>query len=33
VLRRSLQKTLDSALADGAHYLKTEAEKAAPTPP
>lgn len=33
VLRRSLQKTLDSALADGAHYLKTEAEKTAPTPP
>jgi uncharacterized protein YndB with AHSA1/START domain len=28
VLRRSLQKTLDTALTDGARYLKTEAEKA-----
>jgi uncharacterized protein YndB with AHSA1/START domain len=27
VLRRSLQKTLDGALADGADYLKAEAEK------
>jgi uncharacterized protein YndB with AHSA1/START domain len=33
LLRRSLQKTLDSALADGAGYLKTEAEKAAPGSP
>jgi hypothetical protein len=28
VLRRSLQKTLDTALTDGAGYLKAEAEKA-----
>ena len=28
VLRRSLQKTLDTALTDGARYLKAEAEKA-----
>jgi uncharacterized protein YndB with AHSA1/START domain len=28
VLRRSLQKTLDAALTDGARYLKVEAEKA-----
>jgi hypothetical protein len=27
VLRRPLQKMLDTALADGARYLKTEAEK------
>ena len=27
VLRRSLQKTLDTALTDGARYLKAEAEK------
>lgn len=32
LLRRSLQKTLDKALADGARYLKVEAEKTAPTP-
>jgi hypothetical protein len=32
LLRRSLQKTLDAALADGAHYLKTEAEKTASIP-
>ena len=32
LLRRPLQKTLDTALADGARYLKAEAEKAAPTP-
>ena len=31
VLRRSLQKTLDAALADGARYLKTEAEKVPPS--
>jgi uncharacterized protein YndB with AHSA1/START domain len=30
VLRRSLQKTLDTALADGAIHLKTEAEKLSP---
>jgi hypothetical protein len=30
LLRRSLQRTLDSALADGARYLKAEAEKAPP---
>ena len=29
VLRRSLQKTLDTALADGARYLKAEAERVA----
>jgi hypothetical protein len=29
LLRRSLQKTLDTALTDGAHYLKAEAEKPA----
>ena len=32
LLRRSLQKTLDAALVDGARYLKAEAEKTAPTP-
>ncbi len=32
LLRRSLQKTLDAALADGARYLKAEAEKAGPSP-
>ena len=32
LLRRPLQKTLDAALADGARYLKAEAEKTAPTP-
>ena len=32
LLRRTLQKTLDAALADGARYLKAEAEKDAPTP-
>lgn len=32
VLRRTLQKTLDAALANGARYLKTEAERVAPTP-
>jgi hypothetical protein len=32
LLRRPLQKTLDTALADGAHYLKAEAEKPAPIP-
>ncbi len=32
VLRRSLQKTLDAALANGARYLKAEAERVAPTP-
>ena len=32
VLRRPLQKTLDTALADGARYLKAEAEKVAPSP-
>jgi hypothetical protein len=32
VLRRPLQKTLDAALADGARYLKAEAEKTAPIP-
>lgn len=31
LLRRSLQRTLDAALADGARYLKAEAEKAAPS--
>jgi uncharacterized protein YndB with AHSA1/START domain len=31
LLRRPLQRTLDTALADGARYLKAEAEKAAPT--
>ena len=31
VLRRSLQKTLDTALANGARYLKAEAERVAPT--
>ena len=30
VLRRSLQKTLDTALTDGASYLKAEAEKSSP---
>jgi Polyketide cyclase / dehydrase and lipid transport len=30
VLRRSLQKMLDTALTDGAGYLKTEAEKPSP---
>jgi len=30
VLRRSLQKTLDTALTDGASYLKAEAEKPSP---
>jgi uncharacterized protein YndB with AHSA1/START domain len=30
ILRRSLQKTLDKALADGAAYLKAEAEKTSP---
>jgi uncharacterized protein YndB with AHSA1/START domain len=30
VLRRSLQKTLDTALTDGAGYLKAEAEKPSP---
>jgi uncharacterized protein YndB with AHSA1/START domain len=30
LLRRSLQKTLDRALADGLRYLKTEAEGRAP---
>jgi carbon monoxide dehydrogenase subunit G len=33
VLRRSLQKTLDSALADGARCPECGAEKAAPPPP
>jgi uncharacterized protein YndB with AHSA1/START domain len=28
LLRRSLQRTLDAALADGARYLKAEAERA-----
>ena len=32
LLRRSLQKTLDAALADGVRYLKAEAEKAGPSP-
>jgi hypothetical protein len=32
ILRRSLQKTLDGALADGARYLKAEAEKTASIP-
>ncbi len=32
LLRRSLQKTLDKALAGGVRYLKSEAEKTAPTP-
>jgi uncharacterized protein YndB with AHSA1/START domain len=32
LLRRSLQKTLDKALVDGARYLKSEAERIAPTP-
>ena len=31
VLRRSLQKMLDAALANGARYLKAEAERVAPT--
>ena len=31
LLRRSLQKTLDTALADGVRYLKAEAEKAGPS--
>ena len=31
VLRRSLQKTLDTALTDGTRYLKAEAERATPT--
>jgi hypothetical protein len=30
VLRRSLQKTLDTALTDGASYLKAEVEKLSP---
>jgi uncharacterized protein YndB with AHSA1/START domain len=33
MLRRSLQKTLDTALTDGAGYLKTEAERPAPSAP
>ena len=33
VLRRSLQKTLDAALADGVRQLKAEAERVNPTPP
>lgn len=33
VLRRWLQKTLDSALADGARYLKAEAEKVSSSSP
>jgi uncharacterized protein YndB with AHSA1/START domain len=33
VLRRSLQKTLDTALTDGASYLKAEAEKLSPNVP
>ena len=31
VLRRSLQKVLDAALAKAARYLKAEAERVAPT--
>lgn len=31
LLRRPLQKKLDTALADSARYLKVEAERAAPT--
>ena len=31
MLRRSLQRTLDGALVDGARYLKAEAEKTAPS--
>jgi hypothetical protein len=31
LLRRSLQRTLDKALADGAAYLKAEAEKTSPS--
>jgi uncharacterized protein YndB with AHSA1/START domain len=31
LLRRSLQKTLDNALVDGAGYLKAEAEKLSPS--
>lgn len=31
VLRRSLQKTLDAALVNGARHLKAEAERVAPT--
>jgi uncharacterized protein YndB with AHSA1/START domain len=30
LLRRPLQKTLDTALADGVRYLKVEAERSAP---
>jgi uncharacterized protein YndB with AHSA1/START domain len=33
VLRRSLRKTLDNALADGTRYLKAEAEKPTPSTP
>jgi hypothetical protein len=33
VLRRSLQKMLDTSLADGAGYLKAEAEKVSPSSP
>jgi hypothetical protein len=33
VLRRSLQKTLDAALTDGARYLKAEVEKVSPGSP